>query len=183
MFWGVLFLFFDYYVSGIDVVPDIVGFIFIYVGLRGLALYDVEYHSRFGKATQHASMGIVLASMQQVFRFVVAQETLWKDKQTVVRVFNVLFAVVVTAALVLTVYLLGRSLGILCREANKDFIAKNCEVMTMVYVFVGGITAVLSQMPELGRLCTDAMFAGLAVTICYLLMLRRVQTELQSLYM
>ncbi|MFO7612964.1 MAG: hypothetical protein R6W99_10900 [Clostridia bacterium] len=42
LFWGFIFLF-DFRIGGFDILPDFIGFIFIYIGLRALSGRNIEF--------------------------------------------------------------------------------------------------------------------------------------------
>lgn len=44
IFWGLLFLLINFRIQGIDIVPDFIGYIFIYMGLRDLAEHDQNFY-------------------------------------------------------------------------------------------------------------------------------------------
>ncbi|UFJ40184.1 hypothetical protein LOK74_19425 [Brevibacillus humidisoli] len=64
VFWGLLLVFFDFRIEGFDVLPDVAGFIVVYLGFSQLS----AHHSSFHKA-KIASLPLLVLSILDLFSF------------------------------------------------------------------------------------------------------------------
>ena len=183
IFWGVLFLVVDIFVGGFDLFSDIIGFVLLYFGFRGMIPYDFELQTRNYRAAEYVSVGIVISSIQQVFRLIISSADSLKDDKVLVIGVDTIFVVLSMLCFLLPIRILERNLSVMLVEAGREGMIKYCQTMTGLFLLAGGLGGIAGKLSFLGRFGAAARVIMGVSAVCYLLMLRKVKMELEEVYL
>ena len=171
--WGIVLVALDYQYQGIDLIPDIIGYVLILLGFRHLVRMGREYP--WFAIGLYASAGALLVS-------VLEQALLYLQYAQVFVLANAGFISIfaldaVGFALLGWCLLWGLSLE--CRAGKEPQAARQCKVYGGVFAPASFICYVLCKISG-GTLFTVAYMAYLLVSIGLLMMVKMVQNTLED---
>jgi hypothetical protein len=152
MFAGTLFLFFNFRVMGFNIIPNFIGYILIFVGLRRM-----EHNSRLlRKAKYFALIGLVL-SLPGIYtiEYPLGQAPLW------LMAYSLMMSPLSLIANLLLLYYLLYGIADLARQASKDNIAQRSRSVFIVKAF----SSLMGSAIAMSGILIPAVAAVLAIPV------------------
>ncbi|MBN2558373.1 MAG: hypothetical protein JXB33_06455 [Clostridia bacterium] len=163
LFWGFIFLF-DFRIGGFDILPDFIGFIFIYIGLKALAGKDAEF-----KRAGSLALPLIFMSVLDVYQAPSTQASL----------LGIIFGLALTLLIILMVR--GICMGIRneAAKAGNDGLASKATNRWGLFLAVNILLILFTVVPVLAAVLFIPFF--ILSIISYVLMVSLMKSAEYSL--
>lgn len=177
LFWGFFFMLIDFRIQGFDILPDIIGYVFLYFGINNL----ISKSDFFDKASKYCIF-MLIASLFSIYQFPAMQGGLSFGTFGLLGIFSIILGIISFVINLLLVYNIFMGINVMAGNAEKYDLMYEAERMWGQYrtLQIALITAfVLAIIPPLVFVYIIVIFiATIVVTINILSFLKRCSDSL-----